>query len=1065
MMQDPVPAGHLSPLIYTKVHIPRTRDLLSRPRLLDYLHENIHRKLVLVCAGPGYGKTSLLVDFARDAHIPVCWYTLDRSDEDPRTFLDYLIEAVRVRFPSFGARTRALLEQDRGGTSDLRSTIGVLVNEFVEQIPEFVAIVLDDYHTVEAEEGVNRALDTLLQYLPEHVHMIVLSRSIPPLSLTRLTAYGEAVALGADVLRFTVEEASMLLQRNLDLHLSETEARQLVEESEGWITAILLRAQAGQRETRGFSPRQDHVYTYLADEVLSHLSPELQIFLKRAAIPRQVDGSFCDALLERDDSAQLLRYLERRNLFLIPLEGGWYRFHGLFRDFLLGEARKDRAGFTRLHRRAALLWRERGEPEEVVEHLLQAAALVEATEEMEALAQGLFERSRFRTLVRWIEALPEEVRWQNQRLLLYLGKAYIPIGQADRARACFVQAGELFARDGDGTGQRQALADLAVLERMQGNYRAALQTAQAALAGEPPQRDPAVVDLHRTISVCLLALGNPAGAEVHARAAVTYSPGTGAYNEALAYLDLGYCLYTQGRLVEADAAYQQALDRCREIGSPDLLANILNNLAMRPFLHAEFGEALDLLERALAAAQTSLSAYLQALVRASLGDLYRDMGDSSSARWSYQQGLEQARHVPNAALVCYLLDALGNLARQEGAFLEARQYLEQALEAAGTSDRDRSQVNVSLALLEAAEGQAEEAMTRLAAVARREEGTEGRLESLRAWVARSIVEKQRQHGPAAREALRRAAALAETMGVVEPFLAEGAALLPLLQSSSPRVRGAFLQGIVARLQSRPRLQQDATTPGEPRPSLRLLALGPGRVFRRGREITAREWGYRIPRELFFYLFFHNPAHREQVGLVFWPDRNPARMSSAFHAALYQARRAVDCQFATFQEDVYAWNQEVVVECDVVEFERLLNQAANLPPGTPDGASLLEQAISLYGGDFLEDCDREWCNLVRENLRSRYLQTLLLLGEHHLQCQDPVRAQQLFQDSLRVDPFCEESYRGLMRCHALAGERALVVRVYRRCRRYLAQELHVEPSEETVALYRTLTRKKTPPHPS
>jgi LuxR family maltose regulon positive regulatory protein len=420
-------AGQSSPLIHTKVRIPHTPHLLSRPRLLDMLHDNIHRPVLLVCAGPGYGKTSLLVDFARDAQMAVCWYTLDPSDQDPRTFLDYLVEAVRVRFPDFGEQTRALLAQDRGGMGDLPSIIGVLVNEFVAQIAEFVVIVLDDYHVVENEEGINRTLDTLLQYLPEHVHVVILTRSVPPLSLTRLAAYGRMAAIGADPLRFTVEEAGALLQGHHEKALGEEQLRRLVEESEGWVTAILLRTQAGRQEAMRLLPRSrmqpDHVYAYLADEVLANLAPDIQHFLKQAAIPRQIDGAFGDALLQRTGSAQILQELERRNLFLVTLGDGWYRFHDLFREFLLGELRKDPAGFSRLHRRAAALWQERGEAAEAIEHLLLAGAMEEAGAQMENLVHELYEQSRFRTLVRWLETLPSSVRQQSPRLLLYLGRA------------------------------------------------------------------------------------------------------------------------------------------------------------------------------------------------------------------------------------------------------------------------------------------------------------------------------------------------------------------------------------------------------------------------------------------------------------------------------------------------------------------------------------------------------------------------------------------------------------------------------------------------------------------
>ncbi|MGC8958682.1 MAG: tetratricopeptide repeat protein [Chloroflexia bacterium] len=1053
-------AGSRSSLVYTKVRLPRLSNLLSRPRLLDWLHEHIHRKLLLVCAGPGYGKTSLLVDFSRSADLPVCWYTLDPSDRDPRTFLDYLVEAVRVHFPSFGRRTREFLREATAGS--LREAVGLLVNDLSEEIAEYVVVVLDDYHTVEDQEEVNLCLDTLIAYLPEHVHLILASRSVPPLSLARLAAYGEAEAIGREDLRFTAEEASAVLRQSLQVDLPEAVVRQLVEESEGWIAGILLRAQAGRkgiREALAGLPRFPNLYDYLAEEVLRRLDPEERRFLCGAAIPRQVDAPFCDALLERRDSARLLSSLERRDLFLIPLEGGWYRFHSLFREFLLREARADEEAYRRLQQRAAQVWQARGEQEEAVEHLLQAQAWEEATEEIEALARSLYERSRFATLIRWTEALPSDLLDRRPRLLLFLSKVYLQAGQEDRAWPVLQRVEKVFVERGDRERRIQALADRAVLERMRGQYREALETVRQALAAWMEGEElPALVDLHRTAAICLLALGDSAGAEEHVRAAVAHSRTAGPYNRALAYLDLGFCLRAQGRMEEADAAYQQALEQARSAGSPELEANILNNLAMGLFLRGELFPALELLEQAQEAARTALSPRLQAVIEAGLGDLYRDLGERARARQAYQEGLDQARRAHNADLVAYLLEALGNLSRQEGNLPEARRLLEEALAVATSSPRDRTRIEASIALLEAAEGRPEEALRRLGETVRRQEEARWHSDRLRSLLARALI-LHRSHRPEpARESLQEALETARRLNILEPFLAEREALFPLLEQL-PRPAGEdFLSQVLECLQRGPRPRAVVE---EKTPPLRILALGKGRVFRGEEEIPTSAWGYRQARELFFFLFFNAPAGRGEIGLAFWPDRSPSRVTSAFHAALFQARRALGCFFVLFRDEKYHWNPEVPYWCDVLEFERLLDRAEEFPADDPQAIPFLEQALDLYQGDFLEDIDREWCFLRREELGRRRMQALLRLGRLYLNQGKADPARRAFLRALQVDNYNEEAYRGLMRSQVLSGERIAALRTYHRCSRLLRRELGIEPSEETRSLYQAIREGKFP----
>ncbi len=1067
MNRDAVQNQEFSPLVLTKVQVPHISRLLSRPRLLDFFHENIQRKLLLVCAGPGYGKTSLLADFARSSDLPVCWYTLDPSDRDPNIFLRYLVEAVRRHFPSFGKRTCALLEAP--SPPPLRSIIGTLVNEWVEEIPSYMVIVLDDYHTVEDEPTIRETMDVLLRYLPEHVHLFVASRTVPALPLTRLTAYGQAAALGMPHLRFTPEEGRELFRIVLpEVSLSEEQVREWTEAGEGWVTGLLLQAQATRGGSMAVLTRSDlsreHLYAYLVEEVLEQVPPPVREFAQGAAVLHQVDAALGDALLERDDSAEMLSFLERNNLFVASLEGGWYRFHGLFRDLLLQQMAREPERLASLHRRAAHLWRERGEAEEAVGHLLEAGAWEEAAADLAALAPHLFRQGRFRVLSRYIEALPAPFRQAFPRLLLFLGKSRIVLGQLQAADEALEEAAKAFSQAGNLRGWGQTMADRSLLAQMRGRYQEAIEMAWQALAR--CQDLPAAVDLCRTLGVCACALGNLSEGEAHLRRAVEQSALLGSpYDHALALLDLGVCLRLQGRMAEAESAYREALGLARQSGNLYLEANILNNLAMGPFLRGDLEVAQEMLLQALEVARRALSPRLQAVVLAGLGDLYRDQGDSAAALRAYQEGLQQAHHADNASLSAYLLEALGDLARRQKEYEQAGRYLQQALELAASSPTDRARVQTSTALLQMERGDHDRAAALLQEAIPPLEAGGGRGQLLRALLVRALLARQQGEPAQAAETLRRAVLLAHETGIREPFLAEAPALLPVLQEAAGQSENGAFRDLVGWLEERPALRPAPTEAVAAPPPLEVLALGEGQVRRDQQVIGPREWGYRLPRELFFYLLFHAPVRKEQIGLALWPDHSPARLNSAFHAALYQVRHAVGAPVVRFQENLYAWDPDLPYRCDVLEFEETLEQAAALAPGEPQRIALLERAVSLYRGDFLADLSSDWCLPRRERLRQRYLEALLTLGGDHLVRREYGPAEEAYRKALQVDSYCEEAYRGLMRACALAGERGRAIQVYRRCRRHLAQELQVEPSEQTVALYRAIRRgAPLPPQP-
>ncbi len=235
--------GQRSPVVITRVLRPKRRpDLLRRPRLLDFLHEHIDRKLILVSAAAGYGKTSLLVDFAHDSGLPVCWYTMSEADRDMRVFAEYLIASIRQVFPTFGQRTETFLASAGGGNLDPGSLASVLVNDIYSDIPDYFVIVLDDYYRGE-EEGINFLLDTILQNLPDNCHIILSGRTIPrftPKGMALMVARREIDGLGTNDLRFDASEIRLLLAQHYNQHIPLEQAEMLAREAEGWIPGILL---------------------------------------------------------------------------------------------------------------------------------------------------------------------------------------------------------------------------------------------------------------------------------------------------------------------------------------------------------------------------------------------------------------------------------------------------------------------------------------------------------------------------------------------------------------------------------------------------------------------------------------------------------------------------------------------------------------------------------------------------------------------------------------------------------------------------------------------------------
>jgi ATP/maltotriose-dependent transcriptional regulator MalT/DNA-binding SARP family transcriptional activator len=1048
--------------LITKVLLPQRRgDVLTRQRLLDRLYDMVDRKLVLVSAPAGYGKTTLLVDFAHDLEHPVCWYALDRSDHDPRVFLEHLVLSLHHRFPDFGERTRQALAANPDFTHGAPGVVNVLINEMVEVIPWWFVLVLDDYHRLGEAPEVGAILARLLTYQTDQFLLIIASRTVPALPfIIQLTARGEVGGLGQEELRFRANEIQRLLAQNYNLQIPDREAEELAAQSEGWITGILLTAHMMWRDileglVRARTSDQP-VYDYLAQEVFACQEPPVQAFLTASSTLQEMSPALCQEALGLEEAKHFLKLLEERNLFITRLEGEWYRYHHLFQEYLQARLRREEESrWIELHRRAAHWFEAHQQAEEAVHHYLTVGAYEDAVRVMEGAARDMFVASRLETLTDWGAALPTELRQRAPRLALFQSRAADMLGRWEEALALTEVAERGYRACGDCQGLAYVLLHRCQVWQEQGRFQEALALGQEALSLIEETGVPVAYEAYRILGMSRLALGRLEEAEAHLRQALTYSLEQGSdYAQASVQHALADCLWRQGRWAEAVAVQRQAVATQRRLGNPAALAGALNDLGFYLYLTGEYGEALRLFEETLELARRSSHRRHEAFALVSLGELTRDLGALERAMEACQEGIAIADELGDGFLSAYGREALGLAYRCRRDYTLARAAIEQAMERAEgqRSEYQLGRYGASLGLVMAEAGEVEAGLAELARARQRLEriGARGELARARfftAWVLFRDGQKAE-----ALTILQQVLATADSPSRDFLFVVEGRWALPLLERAHAQgIGGEELAALLARARAfdhaaQAILQQVSLPEAEEEP-LYIFGFGRGRVERGGKEIPSSDWGAAATRQLLFYLLTHSPQSREQIGAALWPELPALKMKASFHTTKFRLNRALGREAVYFDGHCYQIHPGLNYWFDVEEFEQLLKRAE---PGRR--VERLRQAIALYQGDFLEGCYANWCLVTRDKLRERCLGALDELAQRLLARRQYRQAIQTLRRGLEMDELREKFHRQLMRAYALSGRRSQALAQYRRCAEILERELSATPSPETTALY-------------
>ena len=389
---------------------------MPRPKLLARLDAGSARKLTLIEAPVGYGKTTLLNQWRRteEPDLPFAWVSLDKQDNDPARLWKHIVEAVRGVAPEERFGAQALTGLGMVGTNLVQTTLPTLINDLTE-LPRRVVLVLDDYHCVSNGEC-HETVGFLVQHLPEMVHLVISTRSDPPLGLGRLRARGEVNELRSEQLAFSEEETASLLRERLGLSIERADIDILLERTEGWPAGIYLAALSMRgRDVHAFVSSlrgsSRYIVDLLAEEVLAALSEEERRFMVRTSVLEKMSGPLCDDVLGMQGSGALLREFGHSNLLVVPLDDGgrWYRYHRLFADFLIFELKNTHPKLVPvLHGRASAWFEREGMLEKAIEHATAAEDCERAGQLIARHWFGYVATGQTATLRGWLDTLPED---------------------------------------------------------------------------------------------------------------------------------------------------------------------------------------------------------------------------------------------------------------------------------------------------------------------------------------------------------------------------------------------------------------------------------------------------------------------------------------------------------------------------------------------------------------------------------------------------------------------------------------------------------------------------------
>lgn len=1081
-----------------KLAIPQLSETIQRKRLVSVFAQIPQKKVMMVVAGAGYGKTTFAVQACRYLGLHTVWYRLDASDQDFATFIHYIVAGIREYYPSFGEQTLDRIDAAQSVKREWQAILTTLLNEMEHAITQDLIVILEDYHWVRDSHEINQAVGFWIQNLSVYTHMMITSRATPDLQLSRLIAGRQAFDINEKHLAFTPEEIGILYRDIFDISLSDDTLALLCRKTDGWATGLILfnymlqgkskdeinwqleRLQGGNRI----------LYTYLEENIYYFLPRQTSEFLIRTAILSRLEVDFCNELLQIDNAGVILTELEQKHLFTFGLgesKDAFY-YHHLFKDFLVAKLKRelDTDAVQHLHQKAALLWENRQAFEEAIDHYLFAGLYEKACVLLDQIGRQLIRHGRLNHFLSYYARLPESVVEKRPWVLYQYGRALELSGKTQAAVTSFETAQKLFQTGSISKGVEFSLNRLATIYYVIGDYNKA-EGKFKMLLDRVRNMPRLFVDALGHLVYIMSHAGKMDQADIYyAEAMQTLSNGQEGDLHAWMYLNYGFRHFRSGDLINAKRygeranalSIQRHLYHLLSLGyhlvaiSEYYLGNFTTGLQAafngirageeKGFIEAAHAwnwntaclcaTALGRYEDAIEYGKTGLcvcrelnSLWSQAWANRALTEAYLKSGDIACAERSARAAVQSIMSLELPFDQAVMSSGLGDVLIEKGELDNALTLLQTANDDLADHVLYLCRIRLLLAKCQWGKGRKKEALKYLkeTLIISRQVRNERWLINERKWIAPLLVALYSDQ---------------DVSGYIETlFLQFGRDVLLELKEIQEKEKGDTKLSAATFIKKIQML---------PPPALRIYCFGKFRLWRGNEELRPVQWAGEKPTLLLKYLCLQQARGfiaKDNILEALWPEEDPKVTSKRLHVALTKLRRALEPEltrgmpsaYLMRKGDAYQLNLRPEGFLDINCFDDALTAAKKENDEDSALAHYLE-AQALYAGElFEEDKYIKWCMDLSEIYKEKYLDALehIIIGyrktENWSKCIDYSRRY------IAVEQYAEEIYQMLMIFYNAVGNKSMIIKTYEQCKTNIETGLDVLVSEETTELFKQL----------
>ncbi|WP_300668433.1 tetratricopeptide repeat protein [Desulfoluna sp.] len=1088
----------MADILQSKLLPPHPQSLLDRQRLSTCFSELSHTKVTTVIAGAGYGKSTLVARGLQQAGVKTVWYRLDPFDKDFSVFMSYLLTGLGALYPDVEGTLFGDLERMAVSKEGRERFLLSFVKRLEEGVTQETVIVLDDYYLVQESAVINEALAFLLERLPFFLHLIIISRVVPPVRLSRFRVMREVVEIGERELVFTEAEIQELFSRVFCVPLKKDEIRELHEKSGGWAASLMLfRCSLNGEGDRGIEHRlfelkgsRGYVFSYLEENVFETQGLGDQEFLLKTSLFSPLEPGLCDRVLKSDDSLQRLRALEDRHLLTFSLDADRQTFfyHHLLKDFLRAKLveRLPREEICALH--LAVGEAMEGEnPLEALNHYLEGGWYDEATRVVESIEARFILQGKVNTLQHCLSLFPEQYRKKIPQLLMMEAKLHSCAGNPQQAIKNLTAALRLFQEAHDDEHVVTCYSNLGFQYYYSGNMREAKLFLEQ-IVGEIDATSPNYSVTLTFLILFAAILGDLETADAYTDQAMeALSRVTGHdYVAGVTMVDTSkaFRLYYAGDFQASLAVADRVLDMATEHGLDFCLPLTFYQYAVGSYFLGDFEKGAGYAEQGIAASEAiDLKDSQKGWVYVAWSQNCLGLGELARAESFARLGLAIFECPGNRWGMASAYDLLHqiSLARKDvGAAWTSLRLACEAIEGYGLTVTEGI-LEIGLAGMNLWEGDTKTALRLLGeSRAKVKPAAHHLLRNHLLEVECHVIDSNKA---AARSVLEKALRLTGERGYAHLFYAETSRIVPLLTEFYAEGQFPFLierlltamgPSALDVMASLSQAKEPLVNRGSaallkrmPAPSvlpLTLSLLGPFTVKVGDREICPEEWTSSKALMIFQYLAAKRHTgfvHREALTELLWPEEDAAKTAKRFNVAMSALRTILEphrsaakgtSSYIVKQKDAYRLDTGDGGSIDVEIFLQALDAAGK------EKESPLERLLAAeacWQGPFLEENPYEpWCIEAREFLNTRYLTVLSSLMVHCESDENPVPCLHFAEKYLALDPWAEPVYRKIMRLHAQMGNNAHVMTSYQACREQM-EVLGCPLHEKTTALYRTL----------